>query len=228
MSDSASAFRIGVAGPVGSGKTALVHVLSKALWPLVNLAVVTNDIYTREDADFLIRQGVLPPDRVAGVETGGCPHAAIREDASMNLEAIAAMERAHPGLQLIFIESGGDNLAAAFSPELVDVSIYVIDVAAGDKIPRKGGPGIMRSDLLVINKIDLAPYVGASLDVMDRDARKMRADRPFLFTNLKDGTGVPELIQWIERNLATPPEARRHVAQIKERGAPHAHKHHSA
>ena len=196
MNPSDGAFRIGVAGPVGSGKTALVHVLSKALWPALNLAVVTNDIYTREDADFLIRQGVLPADRVMGVETGGCPHAAIREDASMNLEAIAAMEQAHPGLQLIFIESGGDNLAAAFSPELVDVSIYVIDVAAGDKIPRKGGPGITRSDLLVINKIDLAPYVGASLDVMDRDARKMRGDRPFLFTNLKAGIGVPELIDW--------------------------------
>jgi len=202
MNNTNGAFRIGVAGPVGSGKTALVHVLSKALWPAVNLAVVTNDIYTREDADFLIRQGVLPPDRVAGVETGGCPHAAIREDASMNLEAIAAMEKAHPGLQLIFIESGGDNLAAAFSPELVDVSIYVIDVAAGDKIPRKGGPGITRSDLLVINKIDLARYVEASLDVMDRDARKMRGDRPFLFTNLKDSTGVPELIHWVQQKMA--------------------------
>ena len=198
---------------------------AKALWPAVNLAVVTNDIYTREDADFLIRQGVLPADRVMGVETGGCPHAAIREDASMNLEAIAAMEQAHPGLELVFIESGGDNLAAAFSPELVDVSIYVIDVAAGDKIPRKGGPGITRSDLLVINKIDLAPYVGASLDVMDRDARKMRGDRPFLFTNLKDGTGVPELIDWVQRKLQAPRER-------ANRGLPvasgsHAHKHHS-
>ena len=202
MNASNGAFRIGVAGPVGSGKTALVHVLSQALWPGLSLAVVTNDIYTREDADFLIRQGVLPPDRVAGVETGGCPHAAIREDASMNLEAIAAMERAHPGLELIFIESGGDNLAAAFSPELVDASIYVIDVAAGDKIPRKGGPGITRSDLLVINKIDLAPYVGASLDVMDRDARKMRGDRPLLFSNLKNGTGVPELVEWVQRKIA--------------------------
>ena len=189
---------------MGSGKTALVHVLSQALWPEVNLAVVTNDIYTREDADFLIRVGVLPPDRVVGVETGGCPHAAIREDASMNLEAIAAMERAHPGLELIFIESGGDNLAAAFSPELVDASIYVIDVAAGDKIPRKGGPGITRSDLLVINKIDLAPYVGASLDVMDRDARKMRGDNPFLFTNLKEGTSVAELVEWVRRKMAVP------------------------
>ena len=201
-----------MAGPVGSGKTALVHVLSQALWPEVNLAVVTNDIYTREDAEFLIRMDVLPSDRVVGVETGGCPHAAIREDASMNLEAIDALERAHPGLQLIFIESGGDNLAAAFSPELVDSSIYVIDVAAGDKIPRKGGPGIIRSDLLVINKIDLAPHVGASLEVMDRDARRMRADRPFLFTNLKDGTSVPEVVAWVRRNLAAPPEQRRKLA----------------
>src|SRR6202042_1733444 len=171
------AFRIGVAGPVGSGKTALVHVLSQSLWPAVNLAVVTNDIYTREDAEFLVRQGVLPAERVLGVETGGCPHSAIREDASMNIEAIDQLERAHPGLELVFVESGGDNLAAAFSPELVDAFIYVIDVAGGDKIPRKGGPGIMRSDLLVINKIDLAPYVGASLDVMDRDARMKRGDR---------------------------------------------------
>ncbi len=221
MNASESAFRIGVAGPVGSGKTALVHVLSKALWPEINLAVVTNDIYTREDADFLIRQGVLPPDRVAGVETGGCPHAAIREDASMNLEAIAAMERAHPGLRLIFIESGGDNLAAAFSPELVDVSIYVIDVAAGDKIPRKGGPGITRSDLLVINKIDLAPYVGASLEVMDRDARKMRGDRPFLFTDLRNGTGVPELLDWVRRRLAAGPQQTRRGLPV----SPHRHEH---
>ena len=197
------AFRIGVAGPVGSGKTALVDVLSKALWPAINLAVVTNDIYTREDAEFLIRQGTLPPDRVQGVETGGCPHSAIREDASMNLEAIGQLERAHPGLELVFVESGGDNLAAAFSPELVDAFIYVIDVAGGDKIPRKGGPGIIRSDLLVINKIDLAPYVGASLEVMDRDARKKRGERPFLFTNLKGGSGVPELIGWVRTKLGT-------------------------
>jgi urease accessory protein len=197
------AFRIGVAGPVGSGKTALVDVLSKALWPAVNLAVVTNDIYTREDAEFLIRQGTLPADRVQGVETGGCPHSAIREDASMNIEAIGQLERAHPGLELVFVESGGDNLAAAFSPELVDAFIYVIDVAGGDKIPRKGGPGIIRSDLLVINKIDLAPYVGASLEVMDRDARKKRGDRPFLFTNLKGGSGVPELILWVRTKLGT-------------------------
>ena len=195
------AFRVGVAGPVGSGKTALVDVLSKALWPAVNLAVVTNDIYTREDAEFLIRQGTLPADRVLGVETGGCPHSAIREDASMNLEAIDQLERKHPGLELVFVESGGDNLAAAFSPELVDAFIYVIDVAGGDKIPRKGGPGITRSDLLVINKIDLAPYVGASLDVMDRDARKKRGDRPFLFTNLKEGAGVPDLIAWLRGKM---------------------------
>ena len=221
-----------MAGPVGSGKTALVHVLSHALWPAVNLAVVTNDIYTREDADFLIRMGVLPSDRVVGVETGGCPHAAIREDASMNLEAIDALERAHPGVQLIFIESGGDNLAAAFSPELVDASIYVIDVAAGDKIPRKGGPGIIRSDLLVINKIDLAPHVGASLEVMDRDARKMRGERPFLFTNLKDGTSVPEVVDWVRRKLAVPTDQRRKLAHAADacRSRPshsHTHKHES-
>jgi urease accessory protein len=215
------AFRIGVAGPVGSGKTALVDVLSKLLWPAVNLAVVTNDIYTREDAEFLVRQGTLPPDRVVGVETGGCPHSAIREDASMNLEAIASLERAHPDVQLIFVESGGDNLAAAFSPELVDASIYVIDVAGGDKIPRKGGPGIIRSDLLVINKIDLAPYVGASLEVMDRDARRMRGNRPFLFTNLKDGTGVPEVMAWLRRQLDIPPAARRTLVTAGQR--PHTH-----
>jgi urease accessory protein len=203
MTNEKRAMRVGVAGPVGSGKTAVVHVLTQALWPRVNLAVVTNDIYTKEDAEFLIRQGTLPADRVVGVETGGCPHSAIREDASMNIEAIEGLERAHAGLELIFVESGGDNLAAAFSPELVDASIYVIDVAAGDKIPRKGGPGIIRSDLLVINKIDLAPYVGASLEVMDRDARKMRGPRPFLFTNLKDGTGVKELTEWLWGRMET-------------------------
>lgn len=222
------AFRIGVAGPVGSGKTALVNVLSQALWPEVNMAVVTNDIYTREDAEFLVRQGVLPADRVSGVETGGCPHSAIREDASMNLEAIADLERKHPGVQLIFIESGGDNLAAAFSPELVDVSIYVIDVAGGDKIPRKGGPGIMRSDLLVINKIDLAPYVGASLEVMDRDTRKMRGDRPFLFTNLRGGVGLPELCAWVKQKMAEPDEARHKVVTLEDlaaRPARHTHSH---
>src|SRR5262245_8035494 len=186
------AFRVGIAGPVGSGKTALVNCLSQVLYPRYSLAVVTNDIYTREDAEFLLRQGTLPRERVRGVETGGCPHAAIREDASMNLEAIADLEESLPGLQLIFVESGGDNLAAAFSPELVDVSIYVIDVAGGDKIPRKGGPGITRSDLLVINKIDLAPYVGASPTVMEWDARLKRGSLPFFFTNLKDGHGLNE------------------------------------
>src|SRR6202522_5981 len=224
------AFRIGVAGPVGSGKTALVHVLTQSLWPAVNLAVVTNDIYTREDAEFLIRQGTLPADRVTGVETGVCPHSAIREDASMNLEAIEYLERAHSGLELVFIESGGDNLAAAFSPELVDVSIYVIDVAGGDKIPRKGGPGIMRSDLLVINKIDLAPYVGASLEVMERDTRKMRGGRPFLFTNLRGGVGVPELRAWVEQKMSVPADARHKVVTAEDlRGQParrsHSHTH---
>src|ERR1700688_1304025 len=191
------AFRVGIAGPVGCGKTALVDCLSQRLWPARNLAVVTNDIYTKEDAEFLIRQGTLPHDRVLGVETGGCPHAAIREDASMNLEAIAELEAAYPGLELIFVESGGDNLAAAFSPDLVDAFIYVIDVAGGDKIPRKGGPGIKRSGLLVINKIDLAPYVGASLEVMDRDARRQRGDGPFVFTNLMNGTGLDQVTAWL-------------------------------
>jgi urease accessory protein len=191
------AFRVGIAGPVGCGKTALVDRLSKRLYPELNLAVVTNDIYTKEDAEFLIRQGTLPAGRVLGVETGGCPHAAIREDASMNLDAIAELEAAHSGLELIFVESGGDNLAAAFSPDLVDAFIYVIDVAGGDKIPRKGGPGIKRSGLLVINKIDLAPHVGASLEVMDRDTRRQRGEAPFVFTNLMKGTGLDEVTAWL-------------------------------
>src|SRR6516164_4726243 len=196
------AYRVGIAGQVGSGKTALVDQLRRRLWPEVNLAVVTNDLYTREDAEFLMRQGTLPLDRVRGVETGGCPHAAIREDASMNLEAIDDLERAHAGIELIFVESGGDNLAAAFSPELVDAFIYVIDVSGGDKIPRKGGPGIRRSGLLVINKIDLAPHVGASLEVMDRDTRRLRGDMPFVFTNMKTGDGVPQVVDWLQEQRA--------------------------
>jgi urease accessory protein len=221
------AFRVGIAGPVGSGKTALVDRLSKQLWPRYNLAVVTNDIYTKEDAEFLLRQGTLPQERVRGVETGGCPHAAIREDASMNLEAIADLEESLPGLELVFVESGGDNLAAAFSPELVDVFIYVIDVSGGDKIPRKGGPGIIRSDLLIINKIDLAPYVGASLEVMERDARLQRGNRPFIFTNLKDDTGLSDIIAWLEPHLKTPTEQRRLVidAHAPYIGHPHSHDH---
>src|SRR5581483_9606237 len=221
------AFRVGIAGPVGSGKTALVDRLSKQLWPRYNLAVVTNDIYTREDAEFLLRQGTLPAERVRGVETGGCPHAAIREDASMNLEAIADLEESLPGLELVFVESGGDNLAAAFSPELVDVFIYVIDVSGGDKIPRKGGPGIIRSDLLIINKIDLASYVGASLEVMERDARLQRGNRPFIFTNLKDDTGLSDVIAWLEHHLQAPTDQRRLVidAHAPYPGHPHSHDH---
>src|SRR5882724_11138030 len=219
------AFRVGIAGPVGSGKTALVDRLSKKLFPKINLAVVTNDIYTKEDAEFLLRQGTLPAERVKGVETGACPHAAIREDASMNLQAIAELEDSLPGLELIFVESGGDNLAAAFSPELVDVWIYVIDVAEGDKIPRKGGPGIKRSDLLLINKIDLAPYVGASLEVMERDARLKRGERPFVFTNLKDGTGLDAVIGWLEELLQRPAEERREIidAHAPYKGQTHSH-----
>jgi len=193
--------KIGIGGPVGSGKTALVESLCTQLRDSHDLAVITNDIYTREDADFLTRRGVLPPERIVGVETGGCPHTAIREDASVNLEASAQLFRLFPKMDILFIESGGDNLAATFSPELVDATIYVIDVAEGDKIPRKGGPGITSSGLLVINKIDLAPYVGASLEVMDRDARRVRGEKPFVFTNLKDGTGVGDIVGWIRRDL---------------------------
>ena len=191
--------RVGVGGPVGSGKTALVDSLCKRMRDSLNIAVVTNDIYTREDAEFLIRSQALTPDRIRGVETGGCPHTAIREDASMNLAAIAELQQAFRDLDLIIVESGGDNLAATFSPELSDLTLYVIDVAAGDKIPRKGGPGITRSDLLIINKIDLAPHVGASLEVMERDAKKMRGERPFVFTNLKTGQGLDAVIQFIRR-----------------------------
>jgi urease accessory protein len=191
------ALRVGVGGPVGSGKTALVNTLCQRLRDRLDLAVVTNDIYTKEDAEFLIRQGALSEDRIIGVETGGCPHTAIREDASANLEAVAELSRRFPNLELVLVESGGDNLAATFSPELSDLTLYVIDVSAGDKIPRKGGPGITRSDLLIINKIDLAPHVGASLDVMERDARKMRKDRPFVFTNLKTGDGVETVVDFI-------------------------------
>ena len=194
-----SALRLGIGGPVGSGKTALVDSLCKRLRDRVEIGVVTNDIYTREDAEFLLRSQALAPERICGVETGGCPHTAIREDASMNLAAIDAMLKRLPQLELIIVESGGDNLAATFSPELSDLTLYVIDVAAGDKIPRKGGPGITRSDLLIINKIDLAPHVGASLEVMERDARRMRGERPFVFTNLKTGQGLETIIEFILR-----------------------------
>jgi urease accessory protein len=190
-------FRVGIGGPVGSGKTALVERLCRHLRERVDVAAITNDIYTREDAEFLTRAGCLPPERIMGVETGGCPHTAIREDASINLAAVAEMSERFPALELLFIESGGDNLAATFSPELADLTIYVIDVSAGDKIPRKGGPGITRSDLLVINKIDLAPLVGADLSVMDRDAKRMRGARPFLFTNLKENKGVSEIAAFV-------------------------------
>jgi urease accessory protein len=189
--------RVGIGGPVGTGKTALLDRLCKAMRDDYNVAAITNDIYTREDAEFLTRSGALTPDRIMGVETGGCPHTAIREDASMNLAAIDEMCKRFTDLDVVFVESGGDNLAATFSPELADITIYVIDVSAGDKIPRKGGPGITRSDLLVINKIDLAPLVGADLGVMDRDARRMRGDRPFLFSNLKVNKGIDEVIQFI-------------------------------
>jgi len=195
----ASPLRVGIGGPVGSGKTALTLALCRALRDRYELGVVTNDIYTEEDAQFLVRNEALAAERIIGVETGGCPHTAIREDASINLEAVARLNRRFTDLELIFIESGGDNLAATFSPELSDLTLYVIDVAAGDKIPRKGGPGITKSDLLVINKIDLAPMVGASLEVMDRDAKKMRGARPFVFSNLKSGQGLRDIVEFIER-----------------------------
>jgi len=190
--------RVGIGGPVGSGKTALMLWLCRTLRGQYNIAAVTNDIYTEEDAQFLVKNEALVPERIIGVETGGCPHTAIREDASINLEAVDRLNRRFPGLDLILIESGGDNLAATFSPELSDLTLYVIDVAAGDKIPRKGGPGITKSDLLVINKIDLAPMVGASLEVMDRDAKKMRRERPFVFSNLKTGQGLDTIVRFIE------------------------------
>ena len=193
--------KIGIGGPVGSGKTALVEALCLRMRDRYQIAVITNDIYTKEDAQFLIRRNVMPAGRVLGVETGGCPHSAIREDASVNLEAIHGLLNRFPDLELIFVESGGDNLAATFSPELADATIYVIDVAGGEKIPRKGGPGITRSDLLVINKIDLAPYVGADLSVMESDTKRMRGTQPFVFTNLKDGTGVSSIADWIRTSL---------------------------
>jgi len=199
--------KIGIGGPVGSGKTALAEALCVRLRDALDMAVITNDIYTKEDAEFLVRRGALPPERVVGVETGGCPHTAIREDASVNLEAVHLLLKQFPNLELLVIESGGDNLAATFSPELVDATIYVIDVAEGEKIPRKGGPGITRSDLLVINKIDLAPHVGADLSVMERDSRRMRGARPFVFTNLRTGEGVDAVLAWIRHELLLEPAA---------------------
>jgi urease accessory protein len=198
---STNPLRIGIGGPVGSGKTALIDALCKTMRERYRLGVVTNDIFTREDMEFLVRSQALPDDRIIGVQTGGCPHTAIREDASMNFDALEELSKRHADLDIVFLESGGDNLAASFSPELVDASIYVIDVSGGDKIPRKGGPGVTRSNLLVINKIDLAPHVGASLDVMARDARLMRGERPFVFTNLKSGAGLEEVVTWIQREL---------------------------
>lgn len=192
--------RVGIGGPVGSGKTALLEALCKRMRGSYEIAAVTNDIYTREDAQFLVRSQALPPERILGVETGGCPHTAIREDASMNLEAVARLSAAFPDLEIVFIESGGDNLSATFSPELADLTLYVIDIAAGEKIPRKGGPGITKSDLLIINKTDLAPLVGASLEVMARDAEKMRGERPFLFSNMKKGDGLEDIVAFIEKN----------------------------
>jgi urease accessory protein len=199
MTNPSNPLRVGIGGPVGSGKTALCEMLCKAMRDRYDMAVITNDIYTKEDMEILLRADALPAERLMGVETGGCPHTAIREDASINLEAIARMSAEFPDLDLILVESGGDNLAATFSPELSDLTIYVIDVAGGEKIPRKGGPGITRSDLLIINKTDLAPYVGANLDVMARDAKKMRGDRPFIFTNLRKGEGVDKVVDFIRR-----------------------------
>ena len=193
--------KIGVAGPVGSGKTALIEILIRKLAKDYSIGVITNDIYTKEDAEFLCKYSILPRERIIGVETGGCPHTAIREDASMNLEAVEELMDRFPDIELMFIESGGDNLSATFSPELVEATIFVIDVSEGDKIPRKGGPGISRSDLLIINKIDLAPYVGADLSVMERDSKKMRGDKPFMFTNIRDDQGVDEVVKWIKENV---------------------------
>ena len=193
--------KIGVAGPVGSGKTALIEILIRKLVKDYSIGVITNDIYTKEDAEFLCKNSILPRERIIGVETGGCPHTAIREDASMNLEAVEELMDRFPDIELMFIESGGDNLSATFSPELVEATIFVIDVSEGDKIPRKGGPGISRSDLLIINKIDLAPYVGADLSVMERDSKKMRGDKPFMFTNIRDDQGVDEVVKWIKENV---------------------------
>jgi len=200
--NSKQCLRVGIGGPVGSGKTALLLNLCLKFRDLYDMCVVTNDIYTKEDAEFLLRHDALPSDRIIGVETGGCPHTAIREDASMNLEAIERLRKVHPGMELVFVESGGDNLSATFSPELADLTLYIIDVSEGDKIPRKGGPGITKSDLLVINKIDLAPMVGASLEVMERDSKKMRGERPFIFANMMNGQGVDDIARFIvERGL---------------------------
>lgn len=208
------ALRLGIGGPVGSGKTALMKTLCGELRDKYSIAAITNDIYTREDAEFLLRHEALDPDRILGVETGGCPHTAIREDASMNLSAVAELQNRFADLDVILIESGGDNLAATFSPELSDLTLYVIDVSAGDKIPRKGGPGITKSDLLIINKIDIAPYVGADLSVMDTDARKMRGAKPFVFANLKDGVGVAEIVKFIEQHGMLTPEPSFHFESL--------------